>query len=184
MIAQRVGLSALRRGAARPAMFTQNVARLALSTSSPARSIATEKITANDEETLLAAQRKIRPLSPHMQIYDPKQTWLTPSIWTRITGGALAGSLYVYSTLYLVSPLLGWHVESSALVAAFASLPLVVKGLTKSLVAFPFVFHLFNGIRHLVYDVAIGFSRPEIKLWTKLIGAASVVATLALGFLY
>lgn len=150
----------------------------------PPSSVATEKLSATQEDSLLANQRLNRPLSPHMQIYDPAQTFFTPSIWTRITGGALSASLYVYSGLYLVSPLVGWHIESSAAVAAFAAMPFVVKGAIKTAIAWPFVFHLLNGIRHFAYDAVYGFTKPQIKLWAKIIGWTSGAVAVGLGFLY
>lgn len=152
--------------------------------STPSSSVATEKITAADEESVLAAQRKLRPLSPHLQIYRPEQTWFGASIWTRITGGALSGALYAYSGLYLVSPLLGWHVESSALVAAFAAMPFFAKGVVKSIIAWPFAYHALNGIRHLTYDWVLGFTKPQISMWAKIITGSSVAIALGLGFLY
>lgn len=147
-------------------------------------SVATEKLTPSDEDSILAAQRKLRPLSPHLQIYRPEQTWFGASIWTRITGGALAGGLYAYSGIYLISPLLGWHVESSALVAAFAAMPFFVKGVVKSVLAWPFAYHFLNGIRHLTYDWALGFAKPQISMWAKVITGSSVAVALGLGFLY
>lgn len=189
MIAPRMGASALRRGAAlRPnVFFTQNAPRViasSLCTSAPMRAAATEKLTESDEATRLAAQRKLRPLSPHLEIYRPEQTWFGASIWTRITGGALAGTLYVYAAAYLLSPLAGWHIESSALVAAFAAMPLVVKGAVKSVVAWPFAYHALNGIRHLSYDYTVGFSRADISRWAKVITGSSFVVALGLGFLW
>lgn len=157
-----------------------------LSTSTPSRNaaIATEKLTPEQNETIVAAQRKLRPISPHLQIYRPEQTWFGASIWTRITGGALAGALYGYSIVYLASPLLGWHIESSALVEAFAGLGAFSKGAIKSVVAWPFVYHLFNGIRHLTYDMAWGFSKPVISKVATAITATSTVVALGLGFLW
>jgi succinate dehydrogenase (ubiquinone) cytochrome b560 subunit len=144
----------------------------------------TEKLTPDQEDALLVAQRKIRPVSPHLQIYDRKQTYFGASIWTRITGSALAGALYGYSIVYLASPLLGWHIESSALVEAFAGLGVFTKGTLKSIIAWPFVYHLFNGIRHLTYDMAWGFAKPTISKWATILTASSVVTALGLGFLW
>ena len=63
-------------------------------------------------------------------------------------------------------------------------MPFFVKGAVKSVLAWPFVYHFLNGIRHLTYDWTLGFSRPMISMWAKVITGTSVVLALGLGFLY
>lgn len=63
-------------------------------------------------------------------------------------------------------------------------MPFFVKGVVKSVVAWPFAYHVLNGIRHLTYDMAKGFSKPQISMWAKVITGSSVAVALGLGFLY
>ncbi|AEO56505.1 hypothetical protein MYCTH_79031 [Thermothelomyces thermophilus ATCC 42464] len=188
MIAQRAGTTALRRVAGNPnAFFTANVARLGLAqplSTTQSRPVATQKITAADEYAILAKQRLNRPVSPHLSIYDKQQTWFGGSIWMRFTGSAFSGTLYLFSAAYLAAPLLGWHLESASLAASFGALPLAVKGGLKFLAAWPFTFHLINGVRHLLFDMAIGFKRQTIIKTGWYIWGASFVGGLYLAFFY
>lgn len=147
------------------------------------RPVSTSKLTESDAQSLLAAQRKKRPVAPHLSIYDPTQTWVGASIMTRFTGGLFSGGLYVFATAYLVAPLLGWHLESAAIAEAFGALPAFAKGSLKFLMAWPFVFHSFNGTRHFVWDFAKGFKKTTINNGGYAIGAASLVTALGLAFL-
>lgn len=109
-------------------------------------------MTPADSHEILAAQRKRRPTSPHLTIYKPQMTWV-PSGLNRVTGAILSGGFYVFGAAYLVGPVLGWHLDSASMAAAFGSLPVAVKVATKFAVAMPFTFHSFNGIRHLAWDL-------------------------------
>ncbi|KAI4237596.1 MAG: hypothetical protein L6R40_005887 [Gallowayella cf. fulva] len=121
----------------------------------------TETIPHNDANALLAAQRRARPVAPHLTIYQTQIPW-TLSALNRITGSLLSGGFYVFGFAYLVSPLFGWHLESSALAASFAELPTAVKVLLKFGVALPFTFHSFNGVRHLVWDSGREFANKSV----------------------
>ncbi|TDZ35666.1 Succinate dehydrogenase cytochrome B subunit [Colletotrichum spinosum] len=186
MIAQRVGVSALRRAAGKPSVFFNHQIPKAVVASSmsttPVRPVATSKLSVEDGNSILAKQRLSRPISPHLTIYKLEQTWFGPSIWTRITGGGLSAAFYVYFGSYLVAPLLGWHVEAASLVAGFGALPVAAKAGLKFLVAWPFTFHFLNGIRHLTYDFALGFAKPEIVKWGWVIWTSSLVSALGLAF--
>ncbi|KAK0765702.1 hypothetical protein N5P37_001640 [Trichoderma harzianum] len=167
MIAHRLGLAAVVRSATKPnVFFRQNIPRMVLASAmstSQARPISTQKLSREEGQQVLANQRLNRPVSPNLGIYKIEQTWFGASAWTRITGCVLSGAAYVYFTAYLASPLLGLHVESAALASSFAALPFVVKGAIKFTLAFPFTFHFINGIKHLVYDLGIGFAKTQIK---------------------
>lgn len=141
-------------------------------------------MTPSESQSLLAKQRLNRPVAPHLEIYDKKQTFLGSSIFQRFTGMFFTGGLYVYSVGYLVAPLAGWHLESASVAAAFAGLPLLVKGGAKVALAWPFVFHLINGVKHLVHDsTAKGFRKVIIKRNEYAIWGASTVVALGLAFL-
>jgi succinate dehydrogenase (ubiquinone) cytochrome b560 subunit len=63
---------------------------------------------------------------------------------------------------YAVSPLLGWHLESTVLATSFASLGVATKIGLKALVAWPFTFHSLNGLRHLTWDTGKMFSKQAV----------------------
>ncbi|KAK1835295.1 hypothetical protein QBC39DRAFT_341000 [Podospora conica] len=187
MIAQRAGTTALRRVAGAPnAFFTANAAaRLGLASpmsTTQTRLVATQKLKPADGEAILAQQRLLRPVSPHLEIYDKMQTYFGGSAWQRITGASFSGALYVFGASYLAAPLLGWHLESASIAAAFGALPFAVKGATKFVLAWPFVFHAINGVRHLTYDLAVGFQRRTIVQGGWYIWGASIVGGLYLAF--
>ncbi|RDW79269.1 succinate:quinone oxidoreductase subunit C [Aspergillus mulundensis] len=131
-----------------------------------------------DPRSLLAKQRLNRPVSPHLSIYRPQITWIV-SIATRITGIALSGGLYLYSTAYLSSPVTGWDIGSASVTSAFSSLSPTSKFAIKFAVAYPFTFHAFNGVRHLVWDTGRGLTNRQVARsgWA-VVGASGVVATL------
>ncbi|CAJ2506543.1 Uu.00g006730.m01.CDS01 [Anthostomella pinea] len=184
MNAQRVGMRALRQVVARQpnAFFAHNLPRLALA-NYQTRGAATTKLNQDDAQALLAAQRKQRPVAPHLTAYDYSQTWFGSSIWTRITGSVLTGGLYTFSLAYLAAPLMGWHLESASLAAAVAGLPMAVKGGAKFLVAWPFLYHAFNGTRHLVWDFAIGFQKGDVTKGAWVIWGGSLLSALGIAFL-
>ncbi|KAI0017153.1 succinate dehydrogenase cytochrome b560 subunit [Xylariomycetidae sp. FL0641] len=185
MNAQRVGLRALRQVAAKQpnAIFTQTMPRLALASMQIRGAATTNKITSADAHTLLASQRAQRPVAPHLTVYDPKQTWFTSSIWTRITGSLFTGTLYAFSLSYLAAPLLGWHLESQSLAEAAAAMSPALKSGLKFFAAWPFVYHALNGTRHLVWDFALGFSKQAIRTTSRAVWGASVLGALGLVFL-
>jgi succinate dehydrogenase / fumarate reductase, cytochrome b subunit len=92
-----------------------------------------------------------RPLSPHLQIYRPQLTSMM-SILHRITGVALSiGGLMV--AWWLVAAAMGEGAYNIA--RDFAASPLglfMLFGWT-----FCLYYHLFNGIRHLMWDMVFLF---------------------------
>lgn len=92
-----------------------------------------------------------RPLSPHLQVYNPQITSVL-SILHRITGVILAlgslGLLWILVSLSLGEP-------SFAATAIYLASPfgkLILMAYTACL-----MYHLFNGIRHLFWDAGKGF---------------------------
>ncbi|KAF3164698.1 cytochrome b subunit of succinate dehydrogenase, Sdh3p [Orbilia oligospora] len=117
----------------------------------PRRMITTESIPASSADSILAAQRLVRPVSPHLTIYQPQLTWYL-SMTTRITGVALSGVFYLYAIGYvLVSP---FGVDMSVANASkkWGEFNGAVKAAVKAPLAACFSFHFWNGIRHLVWD--------------------------------
>jgi succinate dehydrogenase / fumarate reductase cytochrome b subunit len=113
---------------------------------------------------------RARPTSPHAQIYR-WQIGNSLSILHRVTGVALAFGL-IALTYWLVS-LAGGEQSYAVAMSAFAS-PIgfvVLIGWT-----FAFLFHLLNGLRHLFWDVGVGFERAQRHMsgWFALLGSAAL----------
>ncbi|CDS11001.1 hypothetical protein LRAMOSA03265 [Lichtheimia ramosa] len=103
------------------------------------------------ESELLRQQRKVRPISPHLSIYQPQLTWYG-SAAHRITGCAIGGGFYLGALAYLAAPALGYQFDTAAIISSVAAAPVAAKVLAKTTIAAPFVYHCLNGIRHLVWD--------------------------------
>ncbi len=112
-----------------------------------------------------------RPLSPHLQVYK----WplaMAISILHRLTGVALA-----IGAVLLVVVLIS--------VAAGAASYEVMRGYIASSLGQIFLFlwtvalflHLFNGIRHLVWDAGYGFEKSTTKNSGILVFLATIVLT-------
>jgi len=100
---------------------------------------------------VLNAQRVLRPSSPHFTIYQPQITWVL-SIFNRVTGVALSVLLYGFSISYFAFPLVGMPFTGADVVSFVAGMPDAVKIAGKTLLALPFTFHFWNGLRHLSWD--------------------------------
>ncbi|EJF59152.1 succinate dehydrogenase cytochrome b560 subunit [Dichomitus squalens LYAD-421 SS1] len=112
------------------------------------RSVQTESLPPSAAQEILNKQRLRRPSSPHFTIYQPQLTWLG-SIANRVTGAGLSVLLYGYALAYLVAP----DTFSSVNVVDFIhGLPEGVKYAGKAILAAPFAFHSWNGLRHLSWD--------------------------------
>ncbi|KAK6373051.1 cytochrome b subunit of succinate dehydrogenase, Sdh3p [Lithohypha guttulata] len=138
-------------------------------------------VSSEEANKLLASQRKNRPVSPHLGIYRPQVTWI-PSAMNRVTGSILSGGLYIFGFAYLVAPAFGWHLESATMAATVAAWPVAAKVATKFLIAWPFTFHSFNGLRHLTWDLGAVLTNKQVIVtgWTVI--ALSFVTALGLTF--
>lgn len=143
------------------------------------RLAATQHASQDQGAEILAKQRLSRPVSPHLTIYRPQITWIASSL-NRVTGLMLSGPLYLFGFAYLAAPTLGWHMETQSMVAAVAAWPLLAKIGLKSFFAFPFFFHSFNGIRHLTWDLGLGFKNQTVIRT----GWSVVAVTVASGLYY
>lgn len=118
-----------------------------------------------------------RPLSPHLFIYRFAYT-MSLSILHRITGLVLAAGLPVLAL---------WLAAVASGETAYARLTTGVTGsVLKVLLAgwlASFVYHLANGIRHLLWDAGIGLERREARRSAAIVVAATVLVTVLLGFL-
>lgn len=115
------------------------------------RYTSTIKVSHEQEQELLVKQRINRPVSPHLTIYQPQLTWYLSGL-NRVTGVFMAAGLYGLTVAYAATGLVGFEFDAASLIAAFSGLPVWAKVSAKAAMAFPFVFHSLNGIRHIVWD--------------------------------
>jgi len=132
-------------------------------------------------QSTLEAQRRNRPTSPHLSIYRPQISWICGALH-RNTAIVLSGSFYVFGFAYLVSPLLGWHLDSASMAAWFSALPILVKLAIKGVYGFSLAFHTVHGIRHLIWDTGAMLTNKQVQvsgwLTVGVSAAATVVCTL------
>lgn len=119
-----------------------------------------------------------RPLSPHLQIWRWHIT-MASSILHRVSGSAAVAGvvLLVAWLLSLALTASGVCVEAYTVFLSLAASPLgllVWFGLT--LAAFV---HLAGGVRHLIWDLGIGFTPKTANLLSYLSLIFAVVATIA-----
>ena len=115
---------------------------------------------------------RARPLSPHLQIYRPQMTSVL-SVLHRLSGLLLCACSVVLS-LWLVSLALGevTYVRFMGFAQGWPGLSFLI------LIVFCLYYHLFNGVRHLLWDWGWGFSLERVYLsgWT-VVAAALVCST-------
>ena len=118
-----------------------------------------------------------RPLSPHLQIYR-RQLTTVMSILHRITGVVLAvGAFGIAWWLLAVS-------ASDQRYAQFADLAASVPGrVVLAGFSYCLMYHLLNGLRHLLWDSGRGLAIPQVYAtgWTVVV--LSLVLTGVLWFL-
>ena len=126
---------------------------------------------ADNPQTPLA---RARPLSPHLTIYRWPVTMMT-SITHRVTGVGLSVGAVILAW-WLVSVSNGPEGWQSFHAIADTPLGLVVLfGLTWSL-----IYHFFNGIRHLAWDLGYGFDKQAAERNSVIVLALSVIGALAI----
>jgi succinate dehydrogenase / fumarate reductase cytochrome b subunit len=108
-----------------------------------------------DTKTSPIDLERLRPLSPHLQIYSPLLTMMM-SIAHRITGVAL----------YIGTLLLAWFlIALAAGPGPFATVAWVYGSWLGIIVLIGFSWalfhHLLGGIRHFVWDMGYGMDHPE-----------------------
>lgn len=98
-----------------------------------------------------------RPLSPHLQIYKIQITSLL-SILHRCTGMALYGGA-IFCTLWFLA--LAQGPQAYGVVQKILLHPIGLIMLMG--VSFSFFYHLCNGMRHLLWDVGMGYELSEVR---------------------
>jgi succinate dehydrogenase / fumarate reductase cytochrome b subunit len=115
---------------------------------------------------------RARPTSPHLQIYR-WEIGMALSILHRVTGGFLALGLIAmaYWFVAMANGPDAYDTASSVLGSPLGLLVLV--GWT-----FAFLFHLLNGVRHLVWDAGKGFEKAERRGggWFAIVAAVVLTA--------
>jgi len=114
-----------------------------------------------------------RPLSPHLSIYR----WpisMTLSILHRMTGVALSVGLIAF-VLWLASIAIG--AGSYEVVAGW--MDTIIGKLALLGWSFAFFFHLTNGVRHLFWDLGMGFEMRQANASAWLVLVATVLMTAA-----
>ncbi|XP_075049334.1 succinate dehydrogenase cytochrome b560 subunit, mitochondrial [Mixophyes fleayi] len=99
-----------------------------------------------------------RPMSPDLAVYG----WSLPmsmSILHRATGIALSTGVSLFSLAALVLP--GDFASYLELIKSLGLGPALIYS-AKFVIAFPFMYHTFNGIRHLAWDLGKGFKIPQL----------------------
>jgi len=120
-----------------------------------------------------------RPMSPHLTIYKMQMTSVL-SITHRMTGLAQSGIMYGYALLAVAA-----SQNHAALLEQVQALNLGPALITtaKFVIAWPFVYHLFNGVRHLSWDMGKGFQMTDLYKTGWTVVALSVVFAAALALM-
>lgn len=143
---------------------------------------ATSSSKVSDPNDLLRKQRLNRPTSPNLSIYRPQITSVL-SLLHRNTGLVVSGGFYLFFAAYVVSPWLGWHIDSASMAASYGALPIAAKVFLKTTVALPFTFHCLNGVRHLVWDSGRALSNKQVIKSGWAVVGLSISSALLLGFM-
>ncbi len=116
-----------------------------------------------------------RPLSPHLSIYRPQLTSIT-SILTRITGNAmlLAALLIVWWFLAAATSPEYFAIADGVLTSWLGNLVMVLS-------LWGLWYHTLAGVRHLIWDNAVGLDLPTAyKLGYAVIGGSLVLTVLTI----
>jgi len=149
------------------------------------RAMATMKPMSAEEHTISRtgfwAKNKAlgRPMSPHLTIYKFQITSVM-SVTHRATGIIQSGLLSLFAIGVMVLP--GSFPTMLAQVQDFHfAAPLIF--LAKFGLAWPFTYHLLNGVRHLAWDLGKGFKLPELYKTGYVVLGLSVFSALVLALI-
>lgn len=95
-----------------------------------------------------------RPLSPHLSIYKPQLTSML-SLCHRATGIAMSIAVSIVPVVIVCMPHDFTHYVN---LIHNSNIPHELITAAKYVLAFPITYHYINGIRHLAWDWATGFS--------------------------
>ena len=112
-----------------------------------------------------------RPLSPHLQVYRWQIT-MVMSVLHRATGIALTVGAFGLAWWLMAMAAGGEQAARAAECLASPFGKVVLFGFSASL-----VYHLLNGIRHLLWDIGWGYDIPEVYKSGYTVGVLTVVLT-------
>ncbi len=116
------------------------------------------------------------PLSPHLQIYKPQITSVL-SITHRITGFCLSLTFPFY--LIWLGCIFGGEVTYSLLIKAYSS---NFAKIFFILIIYGFLYHMLNGIRHIIWDLGYGLSIRFSSISGIVIILLSLISTIIISF--
>ena len=120
---------------------------------------------------MIPSVKEKRPLSPHLQVYKIQITSLL-SILHRGTGIVLYGGSVVWALWFTT---LAAGPQSYEAIQNFLLSPvglIVLMGWS-----FSFFYHLCNGIRHLMWDIGLGYEMSAVRLTGWMVVLTSVLLT-------
>ena len=117
-------------------------------------------------------QKNNRPLSPHLTIYKPQITSLM-SITHRITGVFQSVGLLIIC-IFLISLIFGSQIHNTLQIFVNH----IVGKTFFIFYTFSLCYHLFNGIRHLAWDLGLGFNLNNVNYT----GYATIILAFMLNF--
>ena len=117
-----------------------------------------------------------RPLSPHLQVYRWQIT-MTMSILHRVSGVILTVGAFALAWWLMAVAAGGESYDRAARCLASPFGKLILFGFSLAL-----VYHLLNGIRHLLWDAGYGFEIPEFYRTGWTVAVLTVALTAAIWF--
>jgi succinate dehydrogenase / fumarate reductase cytochrome b subunit len=117
-----------------------------------------------------------RPLSPHLQVYRCQIT-MTMSILHRVSGVILTFGAFALAWWLMAVATGGESYDRAARCLASPFGKLILFGFSLAL-----VYHLLNGIRHLLWDAGWGFEIPEFYRTGWTVAVLTVALTAAIWF--
>ena len=121
-------------------------------------------------------KKKELPLSPHLQIYKPQITSIL-SITHRITGFALNFSLVLF-----VIGLLSISSGESYYLIYLSYLKTFPLKIIFFLTILGFIYHLLNGLRHILWDFGLFLENKSASIFGYLIIILTLISTIYLSF--
>lgn len=129
-----------------------------------------------------------RPRAPHLQVYK----WgpaMAVSILHRASGDGLAivgalmflwwlGAIAAGPDAYAAFVACVWH-DPSPEITLFHQITNIMGKVVLVGLTWAFFQHLFSGLRHLILDTGAGYELKTNKLWSMVVIAAGVFATIA-----
>ncbi len=112
-----------------------------------------------------------RPTSPHLTIYKP-QISSSLSILHRLTGVAMFFALSAISWWMII-------VQFKGFCDCMALNHCLIGRLSLYAISYATIYHFFNGIRHLFWDIGCGFSIKAMNCTGWLVILLSILLTLA-----